>query len=569
MDCTTSHLAVKKRTDIETLDFFDNTDIREVYEVIDGQQRLTTIHLILKIIDNSIYKIKYQTRKESAAFLDKVEEILGEYSIISELSGLDIYQIETSINEQWKNFVAKTDGEFDNIDIYHFFGAFLVIKSWFSKKEKTFIVDFLQKLKQNTQFIWYEDTKEQDSKKVFRNLNSGKIPLTNAELIKGLFINSQKDNNREIQKLKQTELASEWNQIEQALHDPSFWFFINNETDENKYQTRIDFLFELIVGEAKDKNDELHSYRQYSEKKVELNWQKVKIQFLQLKEWFEDKKLYHLIGFIICRKIKQLNEIIEESNDADGKDDFYKILKTFINAEFKKEGKKNENEETRLVYDLENLNYQEYYNETTSILLLFNIETYQKSEANYRFPFDYFKNEKWSLEHIHAQNAKDFETNRDIKAWVTDIDNLLKNWQEKEELIPDEFNELVTKLNNIIDNENSISTENRIILTHAMEYTDAFFDIHSIKNLALLDGNTNSSFGNKAFKGKREELIKIDKLSDEDKHFIPLCTKNVFLKYYTKEINQMEYWGYNDREDYLEDISKCLSEYLPKKGLTK
>ncbi|WP_304330840.1 DUF262 domain-containing protein [Brachyspira innocens] len=48
-----------------------------VYEVIDGQQRLTTIYLILKylksknIIEENIYTITYSTREDSKEFLEK------------------------------------------------------------------------------------------------------------------------------------------------------------------------------------------------------------------------------------------------------------------------------------------------------------------------------------------------------------------------------------------------------------------------------------------------------------------------------------------------------------------
>lgn len=40
-----------------------------------------------------------------------------------------------------------------------------------------------------------------------------------------------------------------------------------------------------------------------------------------------------------------------------------------------------------------------------------------------------FKNEKWSLEHIHAQNAKEFSTVEQVKVWLTDIKQLMDSFQ--------------------------------------------------------------------------------------------------------------------------------------------
>ena len=50
---------------------FKNTQ----WEVIDGQQRLTTIHILLQVLDSEKrYFIEYQTRKGSKEFLDDIDE---------------------------------------------------------------------------------------------------------------------------------------------------------------------------------------------------------------------------------------------------------------------------------------------------------------------------------------------------------------------------------------------------------------------------------------------------------------------------------------------------------------
>ena len=135
-----------------------------------------------------------------------------------------------------------------------------------------------------------------------------------------------------------------------------------------------------------------------------------------------------------------------------------------------------------------------------NILLLHNIETYQKNISGFRFPFHQLKNTKWSLEHIHAQNDKAIET----------------------------------------EEENTL---------------------HTIQNLALLDGKTNSVLQDNPFKEKRELIRKV---LEEGENYIPICTKNVFFKYYSTNVETMDIWTPEDQTDYVNDIKYILSIYLPK-----
>ena len=84
---------------------------------------------------------------------------------------------------------------------------------------------------------------------MFTRLNIGKISLTNAELIKALFLNRSNFNMGDdgyIQ-LRQREIASEWDNIEYALQDDEFWLFLHNLKEKGYDRpTRIDFIFDLI-----------------------------------------------------------------------------------------------------------------------------------------------------------------------------------------------------------------------------------------------------------------------------------------------------------------------------------
>ena len=83
-------------------------------------------------------------------------------------------------------------------------------------------------------------------------------------------------------------------------------------------------------------------------------------------------------------------------------------------------------------------------------------------------------------------------------------------------------------------------------------------DINDLSNLTLLDSGTNRSYKNAVFPFKRKTII------DRDKGgiFIPICTKNVFLKYFSEYPPTISFWSQEDRENYENDLNNVLTSYL-------
>ncbi|TCN61632.1 DUF262 domain-containing protein [Acetobacteroides hydrogenigenes] len=539
--------------------------ISDIFEVIDGQQRLTTIYLILKYLGNKTYNVRYQTRSESVDYLNNIFGIISNCKIEGNLN-LDtteksIDNFIKNVNEKWEEFI-KTRNELDKIDNYHFFMAALTIVDWFTglkKEEETckekLIESFKIKLLTRTRFIWYEEVNK-NAKVVFRDINSGKIDLTNSERIKALFINGISDNNKEIRSLKQNELANEWNQIEVMLKDDNFWYFINNDNDKNQYQTRIDYIFELLNNSQN--KDKLYTYRIYNEKSKnkELDWSEIKKFAQTLKEWYLDNDMYNLIGFIIARKFSNIKEIIKESKGC-RKSEFKDKLVKIIRNKFSNDS-----------YSIDELSYEKnLYDKTLSVLLLFNIETYRKSEPNFRFPFAYYKSTDWSLEHIHAQKANDLKTKKEILSWLIDLEALIKDKKDENKDVEVNFiknkSEITDGLNTLSDNEEVKDFKIKAIIASLEEETSIYLQKDSIRNLALLDGKTNTKIGNNTFKDKRNTILKIDRKEDVEytNLFIPICTRNAFMKYYSGANVQFELWGFDDRKLYLENIKSTLQNY--------
>ncbi len=506
--------------------------INNHYEVLDGQQRLTTIFLILKHLEPFIeserksFEIEYETRNtenyNSKLFLQSIDK------------------------------KSENDSSV-NIDYFHIFQAYKKIKEWFQTKanqgynsiSSKFITPFLE----STKFIWYEVDSGKDAIEIFTRINMGKIPLTNAELIKALFLNSSNFHNSDTEKirLRQLEIASEWDRIEYSLQNDELWYFINNS--ENELSTRIEYIFDIMknIEGNQNGNDQYSTFRFFSEKfksntkdEIDKNWNEIKRTFQTIEEWFEDRELYHKVGFLITAGEKTADLLKEAKNRQ--KNDFKKFLDSKINEKVKCD-------------NLEELEYGKDNLRIKNILLLHNILTMlsNKNETS-RFPFDRFKKEKWDIEHIHAiatempknkqhridwlNNSKEYiNENEESASLIYEISDFVNSYDEKIKENPESFDELANRVLDYYSKKSNVET-----------------DINDLSNLVLLDSGTNRSYKNAVFPVKRKIITNKEK----EGTFIPICTKNVFLKYYTPDPVQMTFWDDNDMKHYFENIKAIL-----------
>jgi hypothetical protein len=455
-----------------------------------------------------------------------------------------------------------------NIDFYHISRAYEEVERWFSDHDyndrNIFLGALLAKpdTSRSVKVIWYDLTdecKENDyAVDVFSRINIGKIPLTNAELVKALFLQSSHFH-REKASLKQIQIATEWDAIEKSLQEPSFWYFIYKPQPLRRYDSRIEYIFDLMKGKPSGaetfytfhKFNEAFKASKESKGQVDIDslWKEVKDYFLTFDEWYRDRDLYHLIGFLVdCgRSVRDLKAKSEENDST----------KTDFKAYLKKEIRKEVN------CQLDELSYGD--KELRKVLLLFNIQTLLSTkEADVRFPFDRYKKENWDIEHIRSQTDKEI-TGVSRREWAEDVLEYFADTRDHTvaaiDGASDDIGGFISDLRELLSTDKIDDTSFKNLYEKIASYfkEDEVFELDGVGNLALLDATTNRSYKNAMFPIKRRRIIH----NDMNGVFVPICTKNVFLKFYSKKLGEVMYWNDSDADDYLNAIKRVLQEYLP------
>lgn len=564
----------------------------DTWNVLDGQQRLTTIKLIASFLGmdkDYCLDISYDTREKTKDFLD-------------------------NISNKKEEDVGKS------MELYYIFHAYEVIKAWFQKnkkekdKEKIDAIRNVLFEKERTRFVVQEMNIDDDEAKTFQNINQGRIPLSCSELIKALFLghifeSHKSDNNcrfayssdgyglfipinpiKERQSLTRLQniIAKEWDDIETVLMHDEFYSFVCPEKDRSI--NRMDFLFKVVCGNEKYKKyktDDPFDAIYESIKEIKNNdknknlvdilstcWNDVVKCFNRMQKLYYDFDAYHLVGFCICEDIGISEDFYKYCNEDEKLDEFKTAIRVKIKGKLLNGLKTDDLDEE----SIEKLQYKDSKNQIKEILLLHNLQSY--SYEKIRFPFNLYDGGKnYDIEHIHAtaeekadKNSRYewFETNysaikrkkdklkdSDLIALFDSFEKAYKGEKLDEFKDDKEFN----KLREIMINDN---------LDNGNEKEDLSTD-DGIRNLCLLDSTTNRTYKNSLFITKREMILKkakgeMDK--EDDVYPLLLCTERIFLKFYSNvdSDDNLNFWTKNNREAYLKDISKKVTDFLKLKG---
>lgn len=498
--------------------------MKEWYEVIDGQQRLTTLSLI-------IYLLYAEDHNFENIAKDKVE-----YSR-HDNSNLFDRVVELANNES----TEESDNAIPNQDTYYLVKAARCIKRFLTLcKNDNKLEAFEKYLKEKVMLITNEESSFVSAEEVFMNLNDNRVPLTSSYLIKGLLLTlaARHDDKREYnykviidQRVimgRQWDEISSWISKKEVAHyffkqdDGGLDNFLNlvlkgieskNEAGEKASVDEVLKKFLDTLEKVPKQNDvgELELFNKFNDvvktpadaiKTLKL----IKHYYRRLRGIYENNKLYNLMGYaLFCESVDgykrfDLSNVFNVS-DVQLEQNLKHIILTAIPDL--------SNDDIRELCNYSSSNYR-----LQNLLLSFCVFP-DGEDDKYRFDFVAYNREHWSFEHISPQNPKN--TVRIDKVAQSNVIEKIKNSSIKE----NKKKELIER----IRNDESIESESVSLLY------DPDIDLDNMGNMALLSGRANSSLKNNPYIAKRSILFDMRNKGQ----FIPRHTIDIFNKVYHNE----------------------------------
>jgi uncharacterized protein with ParB-like and HNH nuclease domain len=509
------------------------------FNVIDGQQRLTTLTIILSYLGNKLLvkdKVRFpenSIRKFTNKFINNI------------ITNNDV----DFPNEDWEEFIEQYP-DYDLQDISHIYNVQNAISLWFKSKrdnKNKFEENFLEKLLNNVKIIVNEVDETTGEEKVFGNLNSKRVPLDGSDLIRAILITrvareeGRKENDiknivyvneRRVKLGWELDQINNWWGREDVKNYFSKFTSIKSELsgsdkklfDEVKYP--INYLY-LLFAEKKDGQTKLtlDLIEQHSNNAIALYKEILKLHYT-LQDWFEDKEIYHYLGFLfnITEKQKKISfkNVWELWLSSKTRKDFMLSLKKEIKKHFVIDNE---------IFDYKDLRINWYVDKPSELirtLILMDV-IYSVKTNQIRLPYNCFTKHSNDVEHIFPQNPAEL---KDKKKYVEFLD---KYYSEKNEVKFD-----LSKFSKKQDDEKYIKSVDDYIQNKTSN-----FAINSIGNLVLLFNKLNKSISNSIYSTKRSRIIEFHNQGN----FIQPHTFKVFVRDFN-DVNQLnkdyEYWTNDD-----------------------
>jgi len=530
-------IVMKRRVDLDNAGKEGKAEIG--YEVVDGQQRLTTVIILLNVLGHSaerpVFRISYERDNE----LNAEREVF------------------------LRDLALKTDAEYKKADFFYIRQAFCSAEEWLKQKSEKLGMDprykLLPVLHNQVKVIWYELPDKTDGREHFYNINAGKIQLTDAELVKAMMLNSkyyQIENSGETgvrastvrlsdrtTRMKQELIARVWDDCARSLQGDDFWGFISCE--ECPRSKRMDFLLELYCktehpSDTKTGDATISAFFEdllTDEESIQNTWHKICELFRRIQDWFGNISMYNYIGLLVHHRGEKKNTLLDFINKSTKQS----------NSEFQKWILKTIHKEIRVDKDEFNqMNFDEDKTRIKWMLILFNIMLMNSPGRRFNFT----AKEGWSVEHVFARKSVDVNES-DRKEWVKRhlrvVESRLKDAEESSIADIKVLSAEMAKIDNNTDFDKLFSDYLRLI-----EKPEG--DIDNIGNLALLGLEENKKLQNASFYDKRKKIIEMM----EEGRNIPIGTERVFLKSFPDSGTSLDYWNKEDGELYLKYMQKII-----------
>jgi len=206
----------KKKSDIE-------------FDVLDGQQRLTTLLLVISVIRdltvndynrdeyvkepaNPDKRIPSDKNRINFEIRDNVKDFCNKY----------VYAYDKNIDIENKYNEIKGYVNSKNISLRNMSNALITIKDYFKNFSREEIGEFFATLINDVILIYVSTENREDAFRLFTILNSRGVPLSNADILKSINLGAIKDNET------QENYAQKWQEIEDSFGKDDFDRFLSH-----------------------------------------------------------------------------------------------------------------------------------------------------------------------------------------------------------------------------------------------------------------------------------------------------------------------------------------------------